>query len=423
MTVARRRTTLTTRGRCLLAGGIATAACSVLLDERDLLRLGVFTAALPLLAILLATGTGRALRVHREIAPNRLPVGTPASVRLRCMGGPLLGPMHLSDALPDAVAGQTATARFTLNGMSPRSTTILEYSVRPVLRGRHQVGPLAVRTVDPLGLAETRREIAEADTMLVLPRIVPLRGVPPALGSGDGTSGATVGHQGAGAADLLVRPYRQGDDLRRVHWRSTARHDELMVRLEERPWRGSVTVLLDRRDAAHRGHGPGSSLEYAVSLVASVCAHLVHRGDAVTVVTEDGVNAVTGATGVSPTDGRTDLEPVLDALAALRPSARTDLTGPALVGNDTVLAVLGALAPGDVEVLLARYPHPGNAVLLDVATWLPNAAKRSRPAGTQVAPAAEALRRAGWQVTVAAATTPPQQVWDDLGTAHRAVWS
>jgi len=53
-----------------------------------------------------------------------------------------------------------------------------------------------------------------------------------------------------------VREHRHGDDLRKVHWRATARSGELMVRLEERPWRAQATLLLDTRTRAHLGTGP-----------------------------------------------------------------------------------------------------------------------------------------------------------------------
>src|SRR3712207_8466628 len=49
----------------------------------------------------------------------------------------------------------------------------------------------------------------------------------------------------------LTRAYRHGDDLRKVHWRATARSGELMVRLEERPWKAQATLLLDTRSRAH----------------------------------------------------------------------------------------------------------------------------------------------------------------------------
>jgi uncharacterized protein (DUF58 family) len=106
---------LTTRGRCLLAGGGATAVCAVILDERDLLRVGVFVAVLPLLALLLASRTRRNVRAERTLDPPRVPVDSPVEVELQLEGGPLLGAMRLSDATPDAAGPQAgAPPRFTV---------------------------------------------------------------------------------------------------------------------------------------------------------------------------------------------------------------------------------------------------------------------------------------------------------------------
>src|SRR5205823_12945703 len=71
----------------------------------------------------------------------------------------------------------------------------------------------------------------------------------------------------AGEDDSATREYRLGDDLRRIHWRSTARRGELMVRREEQPWQSRAVVLLDSRESAHHGDGPLSSLEWAVSAI------------------------------------------------------------------------------------------------------------------------------------------------------------
>ncbi|GAA3229892.1 DUF58 domain-containing protein [Pseudonocardia petroleophila] len=389
---------LTTRGRCLLAAGAATAVSAFVLDERDLLRVGAFVALLPLLALLVSVFTRRSVRGAREVSPERVPAGGEVAVAITLRGGPLVGALRLVDAVPDASGPQpSAPPRFTVHRLSPRAGAQLSYPLVPAQRGVHRIGPLTGGSTDPLGLAEFERELAPASRLVALPRVVALRGMPQALGSGEGTPGAALAHQGQGRSDVLVRQYRQGDELRRVHWRSTARHDELMVRLEERPWRTGTTVLLDRRDAAHRGHGPDSSLEVAISLAASICTHLGGRGEVITLVTEDGAELGT-ASG--------DIDPLLDTLAALRPAARTDLAGPELAGD--VLAVLGALGAGDLESLVARQPAGGHAVLLDVAGWEP--AGR----GPDVAAAATALRRAGWRVAVARAGVAPDRAWDEL---------
>jgi uncharacterized protein (DUF58 family) len=404
---------ITGRGRSLLAGGIAMIGCAIVLNERDLVRIGVFVAALPLLALALAAWTRRAIDVQRQVRPERLPVGTESAVMLRLAGGPLIGSMRLADTVPDAAGPQPGRPpRFTVHRLSPRGPVELHYPLRPVRRGLHRVGPLTTNVADPLGLAELEREIPGTRTLLVLPRISPLRGTPPALGAGEGTPGASLSHQGMGQCDVLVREYRRGDELRRVHWRSSARHDELMVRLEERPWRGAITVLLDRRDVAHRGRGTSSSLEFAVELVASICVHLIRRGEPVTLVYEDG----TFPTGAEPAAGSPAADAILDVLAAVRPSARADLGGPGLASGD-VLAVLGASEPGQIDALVAACPGAGHAVLLDAGTWDPATAGATPAAG----PAATALRRADWHVGVAAAGSTPGRAWEDLlRTAVRA---
>ncbi|MGE3287953.1 MAG: DUF58 domain-containing protein [Pseudonocardia sp.] len=402
---------ITGRGRCLLAGGIATIGCAIVLNERDLVRVGVFVAALPLLALALTAWTRRAIEVRRQVSPERLPVGTDSGVALRVSGGPLIGSMQLADTVPDSAGPQPqAPPRFTVHRLSPRTGAELRYPLRPVRRGVHRVGPLSTRVTDPLGLTELEREVPGTRSLLVLPRVSPLQGTPPALGAGEGTPGASLSHQGMGQSDVLVREYRLGDELRRVHWRSTARHDELMVRLEERPWRGAITVLLDRRDVAHRGRGTASSLEFAVELVASICVHLIRRGEPVTLVFEDG----SFPTGSEPSAGSAAADAILDVLAAVRPSARGDLGGPALAHGD-VLAVLGAAEPAQLDALVAACPGAGHAVLLDVATWDPATTTAAPP----VDPAASALRRADWHVTVAGADSTPGRAWEDL--LHTAV--
>ncbi len=63
-----------------------------------------------------------------------------------------------------------------------------------------------------------------------------------------------------------LRAYEIGDDLRRVHWKSTAKLGELMIRQDEMPWQGRATVVLDLRSSVHTPE----SLELCVSAAASI---------------------------------------------------------------------------------------------------------------------------------------------------------
>ena len=80
-----------------------------------------------------------------------------------------------------------------------------------------------------------------------------------------------------GQDDALVREYRQGDDVRRIHWRSTARWGDLMVRREEQAWDPSASIMLDSRVGAHAGRGMHNSLEWAISAAASIAHPLPGR--------------------------------------------------------------------------------------------------------------------------------------------------
>ncbi|MFR9730832.1 DUF58 domain-containing protein [Saccharopolyspora sp. MS10] len=385
---------LTVRGRCLLAAGVAAAVCSLVLDERDLLRIAVFVVVLPLLAMGLARGARHGVRVRREVLPGRAPVGGSASVRLLLTGAGRapVGGLLLEDGVPHALGGRT---RFRVDRVG-RSGATLEYQVSPGLRGIHQIGPLRTRIGDPFGLVEFEHELGGRSRLVAVPKVVPLGGLPAGSGLGTGEDGSTRLRAGHGDDDTMVREYRHGDDIRRVHWKSTAKRDELMVRVEERPWHGGVTVLLDRRSAAHRGTGSAASLEWAVSAAASICAHLHDQGQQVRLVTEDG-ETLSGGPG--PFDGGRDDAAMLDALAAVRPSAQRDLVCTQDPGSgQELIAILGATTPAGVQELSRLRPERARslALLLDVRAWAGDPADRSfSPERTR-----EQLRASGWTVVV-----------------------
>jgi uncharacterized protein (DUF58 family) len=168
--------------------------------------------------------------------------------------------------------------RFVLDRVLPQRTLEVDYTVRSQVRGRFRIGPLAVRLTDPFGLVELTRAFTASEPLVVTPQVVPLPDV--RLGGEWSGAGQSVSRSvaTAGEEDAATREYRLGDDLRRIHWRSTARRGELMVRREEQPWQSRGVVFLDTRASAHFGDGPLSSLEWAVSAAASVSLHLSHNG-------------------------------------------------------------------------------------------------------------------------------------------------
>ncbi|HEU5471525.1 MAG TPA: DUF58 domain-containing protein [Actinophytocola sp.] len=397
---------LTTRGRCLLAAGLAAAVCSVVLNERDLLRVSAFVVALPLLVCFLTAVAKVGLHAERRITPPRVQVGGRAEVaiHIRSTGRLLPGGLLVQDGVPYALGGKP---RFVIEHLPRHTGTQLRYTVHPMLRGIQQLGPLKATITDPFGLAEFERELAHVSRLIVVPRVVRLGGVPGGSGLGSGDDGSVRLNAGQGEDDAIVRPYRQGDDLRKVHWRSTAKRDEMMVRVEERPWRGGTTILLDHRVAAHRGSGATASLEWAISFAASVCLHLHRHGHRIRLVTESGHQLV-GDSG----DGTHHDNVVLDALAALQPTTQREIdcrSDPA--GGQELIAVIGAATPESLGNLVRHRTRSSRnlAVLLDVSAWQSG---EEPPADHHGALAL--LRNAGWGVAVATPGAPMSRIWASL---------
>ncbi|HTI27161.1 MAG TPA: DUF58 domain-containing protein, partial [Kutzneria sp.] len=172
---------------------------------------------------------------------------------------------------------------------------------------------------------------------------------------------------------------------------------------------GGTTVLLDHRSAAHRGTGPTSSLEWAISLTASICLHLHRQGHQVRLVTEDGKVLAGGIADA----GHSDMV-VLDALAALHSSHQRDIVCGGDPGNgQELIAVLGAANPVAATELMRLRPRVTRslAVLLDVTAWAPGA---DSALATELGEAARLLRGSGWGVVIAKPDMPMGVVWSEL---------
>ena len=409
---------LTTRGRCLLAAGLTLALCAVVLGQRDLLRAAVFLVALPLAALAVVSRSRYRLACARSLAPPRVEAGRPTTVQLQLDNVSRLpsGVLLMEDALPYTLGGRP---RFVLDKVEPKGVRQVSYPVRSDARGRYRVGPLSVRLTDPFGLCELARSFASSDELVVTPALFALPAV--RLG-GDWTGGGDAGSRSvavSGSDDAATREYRYGDDLRKVHWKSTARTGELMVRREEQPFQSRATLLLDGRVDAHRGDGPGSSYEYAVSAVGSIGVTLARSGFALAVLREGGEPVA--PPGVPLTEGL-----LLDELAVVRPSPRRTLGGAVDVLRSggpggglggVLVAVLGALDVDEAE-RLARL-RTGSAVcvavVLDTDSWAPLSPRVRAAAAAVHDDVCHLLAAAGWRVLPVAHGTPLASVWPLAG--------
>ncbi|HEU5455731.1 MAG TPA: DUF58 domain-containing protein, partial [Nocardioides sp.] len=278
---------LTVRGRAFLAAGVTAIVCAIILGQPALTRVGVLVGALPLVTAALIGRSRYRLALVRTVNPQLVTAGQPVRVNLSLTneGRTPSGVLRLEDQVPYVLGTRP---RFVLEGIGQGWRRHVTYHVRSDVRGQFDIGPMSVRVSDPFGLVELGRAFQTTVPLTVTPRTVPLPQIPLGgawTGSGDNRPRAFAT---GSAEDVTVRAYRRGDDLRRVHWRSSARVGELMVRREEQPWQSRATVFLDNRVRAHRGQGIASSLEAAVSTAASIAVHLSLRGFTVRLVTASG---------------------------------------------------------------------------------------------------------------------------------------
>lgn len=402
---------LTVRGRAFIAAGVTAIVCAIVLGQPALTRVGVLVLALPLVTAAFIGRSRYRLALVRTVTPQLVAAGQPSRVNLSLTneGRTPSGVLLLEDHVPYVLGTRP---RFVLEGIGHGWRRHVTYQVRSDIRGKFDIGPMSVRVSDPFGLVELGRAFRTTVPLIVTPRTVPLPNIPLGgawTGSGDNRPRAfAIGS----AEDVTVREYRRGDDLRRVHWRSSARTGELMVRREEQPWQSRATLFLDNRLRSHRGQGIASSLEAAVSAAASIAVHLSHRGFTVRLVT---------AAGEDPTNAwhfrNADLNtgPLLEALAVVQPLPATTIDTGWLTehghGGLTV-AVLGAIEPLDVPVLRRMRHHTGSAlaIALDVEAWV--SPSGGNGGGTPV------LAQQGWRAVPLLPRDRLDAVWQELGRSH-----
>lgn len=361
---------LTRRGWSLAGAALGLALAGRLLGTVELWILTTGIALLLVTSMVWARTRRFDLVAERTVRPARLYVGGDASVDLTLANQsdratPLL---TVTDVFDD---GRRA-ARFVLPSLPAGEIAKAAYRVPTSRRGRFHVGPLAVSASDPFGLARRTWTLATPGDVLVCPRVHHI--LAPRQAGGRLVASVETVHARAQAADgedfLTLREYEVGDDLRRVHWRSTARVGDLMIRQDEAQWRARAVVLLDSRPGAHTGR----SFETAIEAAASVVDRLTRMRRHVEVIAGNGqsLGAPTARAGPAVMDQLATIQPGGDdrlagLLTSLRAHRRAALVV-AIVGSlgDVELDALGALTAHGTVVMVATRPDTQPPALV---TW------------------------------------------------------
>ena len=387
------RGVLTVRGRAFIGSGALLVLAGVIFGFRDLTRFGVLLLALPIISGVLVRTRRARMRIERHVSPERVSVGQPAQVALSFENvSTATTPLFLAEERLDYVLGDRP--RFVVGRIPTGRVRTIDYTVHSALRGRHQLGPLGVQVQDPFGLANRNAVLEGRAELVILPAVHPL--------SQSRRSSAGVGSEGEqahlialhGEDDVTIREYREGDDLRHIHWPATARTGDLMVRQEDRPAQRRAILILDPRPAAHGG---------------SVAVHLCDSGFAVHLVCAETVASSRAAETMTAPE-------ILDALAV---TAQHDGTGndemlraaqTVAAGGGLVVAVVG---PTDPEVTaritsLRQLGTTALAFVLDAASF------GDAPGADAVSGHLETLRAGGWRTVAVSRDDSVSHAWSVL---------
>ncbi|HYB00178.1 MAG TPA: DUF58 domain-containing protein [Ktedonobacteraceae bacterium] len=187
-------------------------------------------------------------------------------------------------------------------------------------RGRFLLGPVTATSGDPFGLFHRSIILTQPRDLLVLPRVLQLSNFVLFTGGlpGRGRSSRRAIHSTTNASN--IRDYIVGDALNRIHWRSTAHHNTLMVKEFDLDPAMDGWVFLDLNENVQAGEGEDSTVEYGVTIAATVATYLLRQDLSLGMI----VNGV-HREFLSLDRGERQIERVLEMLAVVQPGVGPDL--------------------------------------------------------------------------------------------------
>ncbi len=261
----------TTRGWAALGIGLALPILWFAFGEAVMLAVGTFLVFAVLIGIALVRAATPSISISRTIAPLQVHDGDRAVVRIGLVASRTI---HAA-TVTDEVHG-LGTARFTANRIEADTPIEARYEVLCRPRGVYRIGPATVVIEDPLGVAESIGLAHNIDRLVVFPAVEDLTGLPAGRGLDPSADATRASFSQVGGEDFFtLREYQVGDDLRRVHWPTSAKRDELMIRQLEAHWQSKALLILDPRAISY---ADDASFEHAVSGIASVLRHFYRSG-------------------------------------------------------------------------------------------------------------------------------------------------
>jgi uncharacterized protein (DUF58 family) len=255
---------------------LLSLACFIVAWNRGLALLyGLSSLCLSLLLIsyLMPRLQMRGIRVERSLVGD-LTAGAEGELLYKISSAGRRYHLQLNDQLPFSEDEQTIFVSRCDQAIHKRA------SIQCDQRGSFELNQLRLSSAYPFGVVKHSRTVT-TDTLevLVLPRIYELNCIPlPVIADANSDGDLQIPQKGGQDEFAAVREYVQGDSLRHIHWRASARQHQLVVKEYERSDRPVLLVALDSRAAFNQGEGSRSTFEFAISIAASMIRHASREG-------------------------------------------------------------------------------------------------------------------------------------------------
>ncbi|HAL61182.1 MAG TPA: DUF58 domain-containing protein [Chloroflexi bacterium] len=231
-------------------------------------------------------------------------------------------PLKVSLLEGELVSSSKPQVGYLINLLSMRwyEEVAWRYRLRCDNRGLHYFGPVRLTSGDIFGFYESRQEVPTTDRLIVYPHIIPLAklGLPSKEPFGDVKAEQRIFEDPS--RTIGVRDYRPRDAFKRIHWKATARHRRLQVKVYEPTTTPHLVVMLNVATFARHWEGVDAPLlERAVTVAASIAHYALEHRYATGFLANSSWPLSDQAIKVMPGRAPHQITHILEALAAVTP--------------------------------------------------------------------------------------------------------
>lgn len=323
------------------------------------------------------------VKIGRQTPAKRAQVGRMFDEHFRVQNNGILPKLWLE--VRDQSTLPNHNASHVVPTMFPNQRYRWEVNTLCIQRGQFTLGPMTINSGDPFGLFQFPRHIKATSRVIIYPATVPIYEFAAPIGRLSGGQAVRRRTYEVTTNAAGIREYAPGDSLNRIHWKSTARRNKLMVKDFELDPLSDVWIFIDL-DRASRVDAPGAASdyqasgwhllpnteEYAVTCAASISEYFIDKGRALGLVAYTPFREI-----IQPDRGDRQLTRILELLALARSETNIPLRqmlaidAPLIGRGNTLIIITSSTDPGwiiEADILRRRGLHV-ISIMIDASSF------------------------------------------------------